>query len=1034
MIINLITGVDGSGKSTLFEKLQKLNFSTVRVLLIPQINEKEISDKKLKEIAHLINLLGNDEHTSKKPHFKALNLFASMMLFSDLCNAYKNENCSLLFCERHPLIDAPIYSKFYGPLTNPDTILRSDLDYLNINYSKIFEFIIKKIPKNYLIEKKSLAEQILDFIYTYFSDKSVNTDNFYENLFNTNYPNKIYFLEGTATIFYERILQRKYTEAHEKIEILNLFIKAYNDLFSNLKKSTVVRIHADDFNSLDIFFSKLVNEICCSLSLNLDTFPNVPGRGLLTAQSTLMRQDFLQNINNPINKIAKTSFLLPEIKNKIESFIGAVEIPVGLIGPLLFIENNESEMVYCAGATLEGALIASMNRGAKAISLSGGFQAHFVHQKMIRSPMFLFENLNETVQFQKWIKEHFSAIKIISANYSNHAKLIEIIPLIISRSVHLNFVFETGDASGQNMTTICTWHAMLWIVENFESESKLKIKDYVIEGNASSDKKVSNYSIQNGRGIHVIAECYLSETIIQQVLRTSSEALFNNYLPSVSATRFYGMLGYNINVANAIAAVFAATGQDLACIHESSNAFLSIEKVEKGLYFSLTLPSLVIATVGGGTNLPKQQEVLALMKCNGKNSIQRFAKLIAGFALGLEISTFSAIVSGAFAKSHEKLGRNKPLNWMTRSEITSDFLKNILINIDLNDSIKINLNDKTIENGIITTLAGTINNKLIGFFTLLIEYANEIENKKIVLKSKPTDLDVIKGLHHLAAHIDPKLSDLIKIHQVYLEYHLCHIKESLLYNALSTLQIDCIPKYYGSFEDRERETYYIFQEFLEEEKMLLFNSENKPELWTPNFIKKTIITISDCHHKLSSTDENLNCIPSFNVNESKLLYDKLLDIVYNENNDLLNKKQYDILMRFNNDTEKYHSILELPKVIIHNDFNPRNIAIKMDETICIYDWELSVINLPHRDIVEFLAFTLPENFTKKTAIDYMKFHFKICLTSLDWKTWRKGYEFALKEFIITRVTFYCAANIVLKLKFHKRILMNSLKMLDYLEN
>ena len=115
------------------------------------------------------------------------------------------------------------------------------------------------------------------------------------------------------------------------------------------------------------------------------------------------------------------------------------------------------------------------------------------------------------------------------------------------------------------------------------------------------------------------------------------------------------MAGYNINLANAIAAIFVATGQDLASVHESSIGILKLERKDDGLYLQLTLPNLVIGTVGGGTHLTKQSEALAMMGCLGSGKVNRFAQLIAGFALGLEISTYAAIVSGEFAKAHEKL-------------------------------------------------------------------------------------------------------------------------------------------------------------------------------------------------------------------------------------------------------------------------------------------------------------------------------------------------------------------------------------------
>ena len=240
-------------------------------------------------------------------------------------------------------------------------------------------------------------------------------------------------------------------------------------------------------------------------------YQQVPGRGLMNQTAFDLRMDYLDTLSKDIRKDLKSeSIALSQIQNNIESFIGTVEIPLGLIGPLLFIDKkNTPELVHCAVATSEGALVASMNRGAKAISESGGFEAHIVHQKMVRTPMYTFKRLSESIAFDEWIKSNFKKIKFQAQMHSNHAELLEISSVIIGKIVHLKFVYSTSDASGQNMTTSCTWNACLWIEENFEIETSIEILNFVIEGNGASDKKVSFYAMQNGRGCHVISECFL---------------------------------------------------------------------------------------------------------------------------------------------------------------------------------------------------------------------------------------------------------------------------------------------------------------------------------------------------------------------------------------------------------------------------------------------------------------------------------------------------------------------------------------------
>jgi hydroxymethylglutaryl-CoA reductase (NADPH) len=418
-----------------------------------------------------------------------------------------------------------------------------------------------------------------------------------------------------------------------------------------------------------------------SIQKMLEQYTTVPGRGLLTKSAILYRKEHMEELGFNLLEVEKTTLNHTEIQNNIESLVGAVEIPLGLIGPLTYNYNNTKEEVFCLGATLEGALIASMNRGAKAVSMSGGFSANIVHQKMVRSPLFILSTIEHAFHFEKWIIEHFSRIREIAENYSNHANLLEIIIHRDNQDVHTNFVYSTGDAAGQNMTTTCTWHAILWIVAEYESAGFEKIHDFVLEGNGSSDKKVSEFLMRHGRGTKVIAKTIIKEEVIHKILRTSSEQLLKFYEPSRKYAKLNGMAGYSINAANAIAAIFAATGQDLASIHESSVADLELKKHSEGLEMRLTLFSLVIGSLGGGTHLPKQQEALKIMKCDGKGKVERLASLIAGFVLGLELSTYAAMVSGEFAKAHEKLGRNKPIDWLQWIEVDQSFIQKIYTGI-----------------------------------------------------------------------------------------------------------------------------------------------------------------------------------------------------------------------------------------------------------------------------------------------------------------------------------------------------------------
>ncbi len=238
------------------------------------------------------------------------------------------------------------------------------------------------------------------------------------------------------------------------------------------------------------------------------------------------------------------------------------------------------------------------------------------------------------------------------------------------------------------------------------------------------------------------------------------------------------------------------------------------------------------------------------MGCHGNRKVERFAKLIAGFAMSLEISTYAAIVSGEFAKAHERLGRNKPVDWLVRSELTGPFLANCLSDFD-NEivSVEIKTNESP-EDGILTHIANRVSKKLIGFETLGLTYINGtggIVEETVLLKSKPLDREVIKGLHMIAASIDPELSDLIKEHQHDLEYENCHVKEGEAYRFLKKNNSTFIPMFHGEYTDEKREIYMFVIEYLDAAGLRLFNSENSPDEWTSEYVENAISTAQKFH-------------------------------------------------------------------------------------------------------------------------------------------------------------------------------------------
>ena len=342
------------------------------------------------------------------------------------------------------------------------------------------------------------------------------------------------------------------------------------------------------------------------------------------------------------------------LKGNIENFIGFSKIPTGLAGPLLINGTEASGQYYIPLATTEGALVASYNRGCKAASLGGGIRSICISESVQRSPIFRFNNIIELGQFLAWAVHQSEKFEEITAASSNYAKLINWKTNTEGNQVNLIFEFTTGDASGQNMVTFCTSEICKYIIEN----TPVKPSVWYIESNLSGDKKSNYQSFQNVRGKKVISEINIPRPIVEGVLRCTPEKMADYWQTSTVSLVQLGTIGIQGHIANGLTALFIATGQDVACISEVTVAVNRFSVTDDGgLYVSLTMPNLIVGTVGGGTSLPSQRECLEIMDCYGAGNGKKFAEICCALALAGELSIAAAIASGHFVMAHQKLGR-----------------------------------------------------------------------------------------------------------------------------------------------------------------------------------------------------------------------------------------------------------------------------------------------------------------------------------------------------------------------------------------
>jgi len=208
----------------------------------------------------------------------------------------------------------------------------------------------------------------------------------------------------------------------------------------------------------------------------------------------------------------------------------------------------------------------------------------------------------------------------------------------------------------------------------------------------------------------------------------------------------------------------------------------------------------------------------------------------------------------------------------------------------------------------------------------------------------------------------------------------------------------------------------LAQERLLVEDLKLIDSENRPDQWDQSMILSAISAINDIHLAYSKANVSERPqLPEFDLLSAVELYDKLIGIIETDESG----DKHIILRKYLSDLRQLSINSTLPKTLIHNDYNPRNIAVRNNGGICIYDWELSVLNYPHRDIVELLSFTLSDDFDRDQLLSFLLYHFEISgfKDTLTWDDWKKHYILTLKEYLLSRVSFYCAAQVIMKLKF-----------------
>ena len=384
--------------------------------------------------------------------------------------------------------------------------------------------------------------------------------------------------------------------------------------------------------------------------------PRDPNDDYSQRMSAQRREHARQKTGSVLQHVAHYSLDEADLRGNIENFVGVAQVPIGLAGPLRVQGEHAQGEFYIPLATTEGTLVASFNRGMRALERSGGVKTAVVEQAMQRSPVFIFEDALAAKHFGTWVEEHFAPIAAAADSTTHAGKLIYIQQYAVGPLRYLRFNYTTADAAGQNMTSRATLAGCEWIRENYPRPLK-----FLLSGNMETDKKHSHINMLSTRGKRVIAEAVLSRELLARDFGVDTREVFAMRQVTNAGAFLSGASNNGLHFANGLAALFIATGQDVADVAESHAGIVYTQLLDNGdYYWSITLPSLIVATYGGGTGLATQRECLELLDCYGAGKVNKFAEICAAVVLAGEISLAGAIMHGDWVAAHEQYGRNRP--------------------------------------------------------------------------------------------------------------------------------------------------------------------------------------------------------------------------------------------------------------------------------------------------------------------------------------------------------------------------------------
>jgi hydroxymethylglutaryl-CoA reductase (NADPH) len=390
-------------------------------------------------------------------------------------------------------------------------------------------------------------------------------------------------------------------------------------------------------------------------SAGIELVPRFTDQGYSPDQVRERREWLQRKLGVDLPLVAASAIPTEQMRGNIENPIGSVQMPLGVAGPLRVNGSHADGTYYVPFATTEGALVRSYERGMVMLTRAGGVTARVIVDTNVVCPMFSFESVADAAAFAAALPGHFDALRVEAESTTRHGRLKQIDTRVSGRSVIVSFRYSTADAQGMNMIVKATERASQWLVANGHAPR------FRVFSGMSSEKRASGFLLGGGKGKTVVAGARIPAAVLRSYLRITPRQIVEMWHDTMLGHLQANAIGFNAHYANGLTAIFIACGQDVANVANAAVGITDYElTADDDLYASVTLPSLTVATVGGGTQLGTSAECLRMLGCDGAGQAARFAEIVASSILAGELSMAGAITSGEFVSAHETYGRNRP--------------------------------------------------------------------------------------------------------------------------------------------------------------------------------------------------------------------------------------------------------------------------------------------------------------------------------------------------------------------------------------